>query len=50
MLGQEFGEQVRLMFEQDLAESEAIILERWQRRPLHLRAKELYARAWEYWL
>lgn len=50
VLGQEFGEQVREMFEADLAESDAIVLEEWQRRPLQLRAKELYARAWEYWL
>jgi cardiolipin synthase len=50
VLGQEFGEQVREMFEQDLAESDAILLEEWERRPLQLRAKELYARAWEYWL
>ncbi len=50
VLGQEFGEQVREMFEADLAESDAILLEEWERRPLQLRAKELYARAWEYWL
>ena len=50
MLGQEFGGQVRTMFEEDLAESDAILLEEWERRPLLLRAKELYARAWEYWL
>jgi cardiolipin synthase len=50
VLGQEFGEQVRVMFEQDLAESEAIILAEWERRPLQLRLMELYARAWEYWL
>lgn len=50
VLGQEFGEQVREMFEQDLAESDAVILEEWEHRPLQLRVKELYARAWEYWL
>jgi cardiolipin synthase len=50
VLGQEFGEQVRAMFEEDLAASDAIILEAWERRPLQLRAMELYARAWEYWL
>jgi cardiolipin synthase len=50
VLGQEFGDQVRAMFEQDLAASDAVILEEWDRRPLDLRVKELYARAWEYWL
>jgi cardiolipin synthase len=38
------------MFAKDLAESDAITLERWQQRSLDLRAKELFARAWEYWL
>ena len=38
------------MFEEDLAQSDAITLQQWQRRPLSLRAKEMYARAWEYWL
>jgi cardiolipin synthase len=50
VLGQEFGEQVREMFDQDLAQSDAITLEEWKHRPLRLRAKELYARAWVYWL
>lgn len=50
VLGQEFGGQVRAMFERDLAQSDAIALEQWKRRPLHLRAKEMYARAWQYWL
>jgi cardiolipin synthase len=50
VLGAEFGEQVRAMFEKDLAASEAITLEQWQRRALTLRMKELFARAWEYWL
>jgi len=50
VLGQEFGEQVRAMFEQDLAESDAVLLEEWEHRPLQLRVKELYAGAWEYWL
>jgi cardiolipin synthase len=50
VLGQEFGKQVGEMFEQDLAQSKAVLLAEWRRRPLQLRAKELYARAWEYWL
>jgi cardiolipin synthase len=50
VLGQEFGKQVQAMFDEDLAQSDPITLERWRRRSLLLRAKELYARAWGYWL
>jgi cardiolipin synthase len=50
VLGAEFGSQVQAMFDKDLAASDAITLEQWQRRPLHLRASELFARVWEYWL
>ena len=50
VLGTEFGNQVQAMFAKDLAESDAITLERWQQRSLDLRVKELFARAWEYWL
>ncbi|NMG29662.1 cardiolipin synthase [Aromatoleum evansii] len=50
VLGTEFGSQVQAMFKKDLAESDAITLEQWERRPLHLRLQELFARAWEYWL
>ncbi|HEX5640675.1 MAG TPA: phospholipase D-like domain-containing protein [Burkholderiaceae bacterium] len=50
VLGAEFGSQVQAMFDKDLAASEPITLEQWQRRPLDLRIKELFARLWEYWL
>jgi cardiolipin synthase A/B len=50
VLGAEFGAQVQSMFDADLAGSDAITLEEWTRRPLSLRAKELFARLWEYWL
>ncbi len=50
VLGVEFGQQVQAMFDKDLAESDAIMLESWQRRGIDLRVKELFARAWEYWL
>jgi cardiolipin synthase len=50
VLGTEFGKQVQTMFAKDLAESDAITLEQWQRRALHLRMKEWFARVWEYWL
>jgi len=50
VLGAEFGGQVQAMFDKDLAASDAITLEQWERRPLDLRLKELFARAWAYWL
>lgn len=50
VLGSEFGAQVKAMFEQDLLKSDAITLERWERRALDLRLKELFGRFWEYWL
>jgi cardiolipin synthase len=50
VLGAEFGTQVQTMFDKDLAASDQITLEQWRRRPLQMRIKELFARAWEYWL
>ena len=50
VLGSEFGKQVQAMFAKDLAASDAITLEQWQNRALHLRLKEWFARVWEYWL
>ena len=50
VLGTEFGSQVQAMFKKDLAESDAIVLEAWERRALHLRLQEWFARVWEYWL
>jgi cardiolipin synthase A/B len=50
VLGVEFGSQVQAMFAKDLAASDAVTLDQWERRPLDLRLKEVFARAWEYWL
>ena len=50
VLGAEFGAQVQAMFDQDLANSDPVRIEQWERRPIDLRAKELFARLWEYWL
>ncbi len=50
VLGAEFGGQVQAMFDKDLAASDRITLEQWQRRPIEWRMKEVFARAWEYWL
>ncbi|HEV7577215.1 MAG TPA: phospholipase D-like domain-containing protein [Caldimonas sp.] len=50
ILGADFGAKMRAAFERDLAVSDPITLEAWQRRPLSTRAKEMFARLWEYWL
>jgi cardiolipin synthase len=50
ILGQDFGGQMRTMFESDLAASDRITLESWEQRSLDHRVKELAARLWEYWL
>ncbi|MDO8771740.1 MAG: phospholipase D-like domain-containing protein [Burkholderiaceae bacterium] len=50
VLGLEFGDQIQAMFDKDLAASEAVTLDQWERRTLDLRVKELVARMWEYWL
>jgi cardiolipin synthase A/B len=50
ILGADFGAQMRATFEKDLAASQLITLEQWERRPLGMRMKELFARMWEYWL
>jgi cardiolipin synthase len=46
ILGQEFGEQMRAMFESDLAASNAITLEQWNQRSLVMRLKEQASRVW----
>lgn len=50
ILGVDFGHQMQAMFDKDLAASHLITLEQWQKRPLDVRLKELFARIWEYWL
>ncbi len=50
ILGPEFGAKMRASFERDLAESDLITLEAWQKRPVTTRAKEFMARLLEYWL
>ncbi len=50
ILGTAFGTQMRQMFDADLAASDPVSLEQWQRRPLLDRAKEITARAWKYFL
>lgn len=50
VLGADFGAELQKMFDRDLANSNAITLAQWERRPLHFRLKELFARTWSYWL
>ena len=46
VLGQGFGTQMQLMFEEDLKQSKQINLEEWRKRSLVLRVKEISARLW----
>jgi cardiolipin synthase len=46
ILGREFGQKMLDMFATDLAASQAIDLESWNRRPLSFRFKEWMARVW----
>lgn len=50
ILGQEFGAQMRAIFETDLASSNPITPEQWEQRSLGDRLREGAARIWEYWL
>lgn len=50
ILGRDFARQMDAMFAKDLAESDAIDIEHWERRSLILRFKERAARLVEYWL
>jgi len=47
ILGREFAQKMQAQFARDLAASEAIDLENWERRPLSFRFKEWMARLWE---
>jgi cardiolipin synthase len=50
VLGTEFGDLMRTAFKSDVAKSEQMTLEQWQRRSIVLRIKEQSARLWQYWL
>ena len=50
VLGTEFGQQMRTMFDKDLAASHQVTLAEWRARPLTIRIKESAARLWAYWL
>lgn len=50
ILGRDFSRQMDAMFARDLAESDAIEIDRWEQRSLLFRLKEWAARRAEYWL
>ncbi len=50
ILGPEFGAKMKNAFARDLADSDRITLEAWERRRIDVRLKEWFARLWEYWL
>ncbi len=50
VLGRSFAQQLENMFQEDVAESDIIELQRWQRRSPLMRIKEWAARLVEYWL
>jgi cardiolipin synthase len=50
VLGTGFGKKMQAAFMADLAKSNEINLEEWQRRSLTVKAKEQMALLWEYWL
>ena len=50
VLGTEFGDRMRAAFLADLAKSDVITPEAWQRRGVGVRVKEAIGHMWEYWL
>ncbi len=50
VLGTGFGGKMQEAFLADLAKSDEVTLEKWKRRPIDVRLKELIGRLWEYWL
>jgi len=50
VLGSDFGGKMRAAFQADLAASHEITLPTWRKRAYSVRAQELFARLWEYWL
>ena len=50
VLGPDFANQMEAMFERDLDDSEAISVEKWERRSLAERLKEIFSRSIGYWL
>ena len=50
VLGQEFGTQMRALFDKDIESSRLVTLEKWQQRSIGVRLKELGARLLARWI
>jgi cardiolipin synthase len=50
ILGRDFATEMEALFQQDIANSNQIILEQWKKRPFGDRMKEWLARLLQYWL
>jgi len=50
VLGQDFADEMKTMFEKDLESSHQIQLEQWKKRPFLERLREKLARLFQYWL
>lgn len=50
VLGQEFGDQMKAMFDKDIGSSRLITLETWRQRPIIVRLKEFGARLLARWI
>ncbi len=50
ILGADFGNQMRTMFERDLQASSPVTLDQWEARTIESRLKEMLGALWEYWL
>jgi cardiolipin synthase len=50
VLGGDFGSQMKAAFARDLAASDPVTLQAWERRPFGDRVAEVFGRMLEYWL
>ncbi|MGZ5062751.1 MAG: phospholipase D-like domain-containing protein [Usitatibacter sp.] len=50
VMGADFGAQMEAMFDADIAVSDHITLETWEKRPIADHFREIASRAWAYWL
>jgi cardiolipin synthase len=50
VLSASFGDQMRAAFQNDIAQSQQLTLEKWSHRGLKQRIQEITAGMWEYWL
>jgi cardiolipin synthase len=50
VLGDDFGAEMEAMFQNDVADAEAVTMKNWSDRSLSLRMKQWFSRIWSYWL